>query len=335
MGGNFDEKQKITSLKTENNYFLKNSCYYSNHLLDSPVKKLILLTIRIVNKFINIKTFLLLISLLWVFHPCLAANSLAANITPSLMHKKTVRLKKPEKQANHPHYHKKTKKDKSRKLLHTKKYKNQSANHTDFISSFKQHIIGFIDNTIASLRYSAYKLGGTHFDTSRGIYILDCSSYVDRILQTIYPKAYSHLISTTGSDKPTTHDYYNFFTRLSDKTRYYWDKIDTIEQLEPGDIIVFRHQNRSGDASNGHIMVVMDKPILNKNTNSYYLRVTDSAPSGHSKDTRPSHTSGIGIGTLMLKAHPKTYQPYAYAWKIGARWKYNVNFAMGRPRYIV
>ena len=54
-------------------------------------------------------------------------------------------------------------------------------------------------------------------------------------------------------------------------------------------------------------MVVMSKPI--PSDDAYLVRVADSAPSGHSQDTRQSHTSGIGIGTLLLKVNPKTGKP--------------------------
>jgi len=73
----------------------------------------------------------------------------------------------------------------------------------------------------------------------------------------------------------------------------------------------------------------MDKPL--RSGNIFLLRIADSAPSGHSKDTRRPHASGIGIGSMLLKVNPHTARPYAYAWKIGARWETNVSFAMARP----
>ena len=76
-------------------------------------------------------------------------------------------------------------------------------------------------------------------------------------------------------------------------------------------------------------MVVMDKPIADGD--GYLVRVADSAPSGHSQDTRRGRVSGIGIGTMVLKTNPDTGEPSAYAWKVGASWKSNVKIAMARP----
>lgn len=200
-----------------------------------------------------------------------------------------------------------------------------------FVASIEKRLVDFVHKTVNTLRYSAYKMGGSRFDTSRGIYIVDCSRYVDNILRTIYPNAYSNLVNSSGSERPTTHDYYDFFSNLSDQSAYHWNKVDAVEELQPGDILVFRYKNARGNETGGHVMIVMDKPIQDTDENAFLVRVADSAALGHSEDTRPRRASGIGIGTLLLKVDPKTYQPSAYAWRVGARWNENVNFAMARP----
>jgi hypothetical protein len=205
---------------------------------------------------------------------------------------------------------------------------SQPAASSGFVASVARRLVSFVHNTVSNLSYSVYKLGGKQFDTSNGIYVLDCSNYVDNVLHKIYPHAYSSLVATSGSDQPTSLQYYDFFNRLSERPKHYWNRIDDVEALQPGDILVFRKKN-TGQGTAGHVMIVMDKPI--RDMNSFLVRVADSAPVGHSQDTRQPHTSGIGIGNLLLKVNPKTGEPLAYAWKVGSRWKENVNFAMGRP----
>lgn len=202
---------------------------------------------------------------------------------------------------------------------------NALQNKKGFVSSIEQRLVNFVHKTVATVRYTAYKLGGSHFDTRHGIYIVDCSTYIDNILETIHPNAYSSLINSSGSEKPTTKEYYNFFTQLTEDSDY-WNKIDNVKELRPGDILVFRNK---GAHRGGHVMMVMNPPT--KEVNGYTVRVADSAPVGHSEDTRSTHNSGIGIGTLQLKVNPKTGEPSAYAWKIGSCWKKNVKFAMARP----
>ena len=197
------------------------------------------------------------------------------------------------------------------------------------VASMEDRMVKFVHNTVSNLRYSVYKMGGGHFEPSRGIYVLDCSDYVDNVLHAVDPKAYSSLVNSTGSDRPTTQHYYDFFSELDDENiQEGWAKVSDVENLQAGDVLVFRY--KSGiRTTGGHVMIVMDKPIGDDNT--YLVRVADSAPSGHSQDTRLPRTSGIGIGTLLLKADSVTGRPSAYAWKVGAPWKSNVRIAMARP----
>lgn len=209
---------------------------------------------------------------------------------------------------------------------------NDSTNSSSasvFSFSFKKRLVAFVKKTVDTLHYSYYKLGGSQFDSKRGIYVVDCSGYVDNILEAVNPDAYLSLVNSTGADKPTTQHYFDFFNRLGYRNNNYWKKIEDVEKLDAGDILVFRNTSRYRRTMGGHVMVVMDKPVWDDDY--YQVRVADSAPSGHSKDTRSNDYSGIGIGTLFLKVNPKTGKPFAYAWKEGANWKRNVKFAMARP----
>ena len=200
---------------------------------------------------------------------------------------------------------------------------------TNFLSSMPQRLVQFVHDTVNTLSYSVYEWGGSHFDTSRGVYVVDCSRYVDYILEATQPHAYFNLVRSSGADRPNTQQYYDFFTGLSDDPSRHWDQIEEVEKLQAGDILVFRKKNSVGVEA-GHVMVVMGKPILS-NSHTYLVRVADSAPYRHSHDTRSRHVSGIGIGTLVLKVDSLTGQPKAYAWKVGSLWKRNVKFAMARP----
>jgi hypothetical protein len=195
------------------------------------------------------------------------------------------------------------------------------------VPSVQQQIVDFTQKTINNLRYSTYKLGGTRFDPAHGVYVVDCSHYVDHILHAAYPHAYSSLVQSTGADTPNSENYYHFLATLPDQNVSNWDKVESVDALQPGDILVIRYQNRRQVAVGGHVMIVMNKPV--QTMDAYLVQVADSARTGHSSDTR--HHSGIGMGTLLLKADPSTGQPYAYAWKAGSYWQDNVSFAMGRP----
>jgi len=205
----------------------------------------------------------------------------------------------------------------------------QSSFPDNLASSVKTDMVGFVKKTVDNLRYSSYKLGGKRFDPERGVYVLDCSNFVDHILQSVCPDAYSNLVNSAGLDNPASQHYFNFFHDLSAESDGHWNKINDVEKLQPGDILVFRYKNSRGVETGGHVMVVMEKP--ERASDVFFVRVADSAPSRHSQDTRQVNESGIGIGTLLLKANPKTGQPSAFAWGMNSDWHRNVKFAMARP----
>lgn len=205
---------------------------------------------------------------------------------------------------------------------------NHAAEPHYFLSSIERSLVSFVRYTVSSLHYTAYKMGGTKIDESRGIYVVDCSTYVDHVMKNVYPNAYSSLTSWSGSEKPNSDDYFHYFEQLSEDSKH-WNAVDDVESLRPGDVIVFRYRNRWGKETGGHVMIVMDKPI--QNGDAFLVRIADSAPTGHSMDTRQKRGSGIGIGTMMLKVNPRTSQPYAYAWNENSRFNTNVSVAMARP----
>jgi hypothetical protein len=196
-------------------------------------------------------------------------------------------------------------------------------------STVGQRVVSYVHNSLASLRYSVYKTGGNVFDKAHGIYEVDCSHYVDNILQKTCPSAYASLASETGTKAPDSANYYHFFQHLTYQNNPDWNQVADAKQLQPGDILVFRYQNRSGYQNGGHVMMVMDKPT--QENDSLLVRVSDSAYAGHSDDTRPLHDSGVGIGTLLLKINQATGQPFAYAWQLNAPVQKRVNIVMARP----
>ncbi len=200
-------------------------------------------------------------------------------------------------------------------------------------NSAPQRLVKTVYETLNTLSYSVYELGGTYFNALQGVYKVDCSNYVDHLLNLSVPNAYQSLLVKSGSPRPTSEDYFSFFRSLPTGTvDDDWYRIGDVSSLSAGDILVFRYKNLAGRDTAGHVMVVVGNPQpANEAGTTYLVRVADSAPSGHTDDTRPAHTSGIGIGTLLLKVRSSTGAPYAYAWKDGSPWKYNMDFAMARP----
>lgn len=199
-----------------------------------------------------------------------------------------------------------------------------------------QHIIAWVRQTALKLKYSHYRFGGSYFNSQHGVYEVDCSGYVNHVLGNAAPDAYHTVVSWSRSYKPTSEDYYLFFNKLPRNTQQDWHKIQHVSQLTSGDILVFRYKHFwKRKTSSGHVMVVVSKPVpVSRYSNTYYVQVADSALAGHSNDTRRPHTSGIGIGTLLIQENRISSSTCSYAWKVGAPWKKHVYVAMARPIYV-
>ncbi|CAN5225118.1 hypothetical protein BH10PSE19_BH10PSE19_14080 [soil metagenome] len=193
-------------------------------------------------------------------------------------------------------------------------------------------LLGYVKLTLNALHHTRYRFGGKRFDTAKGIYSVDCSGYVNNLLGLSNPHAFHEILNQQQISRPNTTDYYRFLGHIPyGRSSSHWYHVRGISELRAGDILVYSSPGRSKRRSPGHVMIVVETPKRDSRaTGIYHVRVADSAHSGHSYDTRRPHTSGIGVGTLLLKANPHTNQPIAFAWREDSRWKLGVDFAMGR-----
>lgn len=199
-------------------------------------------------------------------------------------------------------------------------------------SNTSRRLLGYVKLTINAIHHTRYRFGGKRFDPAKGIYAVDCSGYVNNLLGLSNPQAFHEILYRQQISRPNSTDYYRFLGQIPyGRSSTHWYHVRGVKELRPGDILVYSSPGRSKRRSPGHVMIVVDTPKPDKRASGiYHVRVADSAHSGHSHDTRRPHTSGIGVGTLLLKTHPNTNSPIAYAWREDSRWKLGVNFAMGR-----
>lgn len=202
---------------------------------------------------------------------------------------------------------------------------------TPLISTPSQRLTAMVENTLQKVTYTTYKYGGSYFNYLKGIYKVDCSDYVNYMLKASSKAAYATIKQFTRTERPNSKDYFSFFQTLAKETSIaHWKHVASVHDLKPGDIIVYRYK-RFGFRSSGHMMIVVAPPRSDTiKSDIYYVRVSDSAKSGHTNDTRARFHSGIGAGVLLLKVN-KHGTPSAFAWKVGAPWDNRVNFAMARP----
>jgi hypothetical protein len=198
-------------------------------------------------------------------------------------------------------------------------------------SNTSHKLLGYVKLTLQAIHHTRYRFGGKRFDPAKGIYAVDCSGYVNNLLGLSNPNAFHEILNHQQITRPSSTDYYRFLGQIPyGKKSSHWYHVRAVSELKPGDILVYSSPGRRKRLP-GHVMIVVDTPKPDRRGSGiYHVRVADSAHSGHSNDTRRPHTSGIGVGTLLLKAHPRTNAPIAFAWREDSRWKLGLNFAMGR-----
>jgi hypothetical protein len=190
-----------------------------------------------------------------------------------------------------------------------------------------------VDEALNGLTYTYYLFGGDFFDAAAGVYKVDCSGYVNRMVEDAVPSAYDAVTSAGDTARPSAEDYYGFFVSIPyNETRNGWRRVRRVLDLRPGDILVYRYDDAVSTSSTGHAMIVVDLPVRYATfTNAYRIRVSDSARSGHSSDNRGSGGSGVGAGYVLVQADPDTGKPQRFAWSLSGYWKSGLKLAMGRP----
>ena len=181
-------------------------------------------------------------------------------------------------------------------------------------------------NIFSRMTYTAYQRTPDMNDTT-GVYLCDCSDYINTLLKRSSPAAYGQIPNYQRS--PTTKDYHTFFTLLktSPSAGSLWYRIRDARKLCPGDVIVWRNET----AGTGHIGLIMTPASINPSRpDEVLVRIADSTTSLHADDTRAAGTTGIGSGLIGIKIDSSGSAVGIY-WKGGiSRTAQLVNVKVGR-----
>ncbi len=191
-----------------------------------------------------------------------------------------------------------------------------------------------VDEVLNSITLTYFRYTDQVWDTSDGIYKVDCSGYANRVVEDAVPEAYDELKDYRNTTRPKSHDYYYFFKSISKGgTKGRWRRPARFQDIAPGDLLVWRYKTIPDTGSTGHTTIVVGKPYRDYRwKNVYAIRVTDAGKSGHSEDNRGSNGSGIGAGIMLIKVDSQG-QPVEYAWSLKGYFQDTSYIAMGRPRH--
>jgi hypothetical protein len=140
-----------------------------------------------------------------------------------------------------------------------------------------------------------------HADKSRGAYDMDCSGFVDYLLQQIAPEQFAPLRIEPGHTRPRAAMYFDLFTRLNKSPSPGWVAVPKLGEVRRGDIIAWElaaSTDKPGDT--GHVVIVAAAPVEQTN-HLYRVQVYDSSVIHHDDDSRPEGTNGVGEGVITFR----------------------------------
>lgn len=150
-----------------------------------------------------------------------------------------------------------------------------------------------------------------------GGYYFDCSGFVDYALAHSRP-ANLEALPVTRSTRPLAADFVRHFRAVAAGTAGGpWASVGTVPELRPGDVIAWLRPADVKSRNTGHVLVVLDTPVVNPNrAGEWLVRVADSTTSPHAEDSRGQSDDGLGTGTIGLSVDAAG-QPVGYYWRGG------------------
>jgi hypothetical protein len=195
-------------------------------------------------------------------------------------------------------------------------------------------LLAEVDRELAQMKRSTYA-HHTHVDESQGTYEYDCSGFLGYVLARSVPDAWSALVATTPR-RPRSVEIVNFLLRIPvGGTSGRWQHLARIEDLAPGDVVVWRKPADSLSTNTGHTVIVYGPVVADAlRPGAFLVPVADSTEHLHVPgDSRSAaQRTGLGQGEIVLVGDASG-APVAYRWSRGTKSREkSTTIALGRLR---
>jgi hypothetical protein len=170
---------------------------------------------------------------------------------------------------------------------------------------------------LAALRDTSYQVR-TEVDEAAGSFHYDCTGFLTYSLRRAAPRALAVVPVPQGRKHPRAETFWTVFEGLSGAPGEPWERIPTVQELAPGDVVAWLKDPESDTRASGHVVLVLAAPRPNpKRPGEWLVRVLDSCENPHADDTRvKGGDGGLGAGTLGLLTD-EAGQPFGYRWRGG------------------
>ena len=197
----------------------------------------------------------------------------------------------------------------------------------DWGANAVMRVLGGIQRNVRHTEYSH----GRRVDVARGVYVFDCSTLAQWVLERATPVAARGSAASLGW-RPLAADYQRRIASVKPGTeRAGWRRIQRVADAMPGDVVAWIKPKLIDSPNTGHVAFVALPPLpVSGYSDAYLVRVIDATSLLHADDTR-ADGSGFGLGTILLVSDLETGAPRAYGW-VGLEWRaFETAIAIGRP----
>lgn len=186
--------------------------------------------------------------------------------------------------------------------------------------------------TLLNVRQTQYN-HKPFIDERKGIYVVDCSSFVGFLLQKVSVQSYQALSIDKGHTRPRAQNFYDFLVSLrAGENRKGWLGIKTMASVKKGDIIAWKYDkslDKVDKKDTGHVVIVYETPKKEPD-GRYKVVVLDASKGTHANDSRAGKKEGgIGVGTMWFKVD-KEGKPVGLYWSERSHALSEHAMAMGR-----
>jgi hypothetical protein len=136
-------------------------------------------------------------------------------------------------------------------------------------------------------------------DVDRGWYYCDCNGFMAFVLRRFAPGHFASVPSEAGHSRPRAFKYHDFFADLAMTPVAGWKNVEFLRHVKRGDLMAWRAEKIEAGSDTGHVFLAAETPNAT-GTNTFSLRVYDSAITPHFSDTRGSGEKKSGVGSGII-----------------------------------
>jgi hypothetical protein len=181
-------------------------------------------------------------------------------------------------------------------------------------------LLAEVDRELSAMKASAYT-HHTRVDEAAASFEYDCSGLLVYALSRAAPDALA-AVRATASRRPRSSEFVAFLEGIpAGGSQGRWQRVGRVQDLAPGDVVVWLKPADSRSTNTGHTMIVHGAPSPDpEHAGAFVVPIADSTegPHGPGDSRAGAHRTGLGQGEIVLVTDGSG-APVGYRWSRSRR----------------